>query len=166
MTDGSKSCLFYFRIMDQKLVEQILQAEGNRMMLTLSAADLREFAAAVADNVGRRYAEHTVSEIRAVMGDKMRYCTRKEAMDLLGIKSSATLPMWAKKGYLVPCKVGGKNLYLREDVLRIKNDREKSSSRQNVANAEKEESAISCNTTNCRSNFVAGGGLEPPAFGL
>ena len=164
--DGSRGCLYYFRIMDQKLVEQILQDEGNRMMLTLSAADLREFAVAVADNVGRRYAEHTVSEIRAVMGDKLRYCTRKEVMDLLGIKSCATLPMWAKKGYLIPCKAGGKNLYLREDVLRIKNDREKQASRQNVANAEKEESAISCKTTHCRFQQVAGGGLEPPTFGL
>ena len=152
--------------MNQKLVEQILQDKDSRMMLTLSAADLREFAAAVADNVGRRYAEHTVSEIRAVMGDKMRYCTRKEAMDLLGIKSCATLPMWDKKGYLVPCRVGGKNLYLREDVLRIKNDREKTSSRQNVANAQNKESATSCKTNFCRSKKVAGGGLEPPAFGL
>lgn len=156
---GGESCLFYFSIMDHKLVEQIMQDEDSRMMLTLSAADLREFAATVADNVGRRYAEHTVSEIRAVMGDKMRYCTRKEAMDLLGIKSCATLPMWAKKGYLVPCRVGGKNLYLREEVLHIKNDREKSASRQNVANAQKEESAISCDTTNCRSEKVVDRGL-------
>lgn len=156
---GGESSLFYFSIMDHKLVEQIMQDEDSRMMLTLSAADLREFAATVADNVGRRYAEHTVSEIRAVMGDKMRYCTRKEAMDLLGIKSCATLPMWAKKGYLVPCRVGGKNLYLREEVLHIKNDREKSASRQNVANAQKEESAISCDTTNCRSEKVVDRGL-------
>lgn len=52
--------------MDQELVEKIFQDEGTRMMLTLSVADLREFAVTVADNVGRRYAEHTVSEIRAI----------------------------------------------------------------------------------------------------
>ena len=146
--------------MDQKLVEQILLDEGSCMMLTLSVADLREFAVVIADNVGRRYAEHTVSEIRAVMGDKMRYCTRKETMELLGIKSCATLPMWAKKGYLVPCRIGGKNLYLREEIERIKTDRENSVSRQNVANAQKKKSAISCDTTNCRSDEVVDRGSD------
>ena len=145
--------------MDQKLVEQILLDEGSCMMLTLSVADLREFAVVIADNVGRRYAEHTVSEIRAMMGDKMRYCTRKEAMELLGIKSCATLPMWAKKGYLVPCRIGGKNLYLREEIERIKTDRENSVSRQNAANAQKKKSATRCNTTCCRSENVASKGL-------
>lgn len=106
---GGESSLFYFSIMDHKLVEQIMQDEDSRMMVTISASDLREFAASVAENVGKRYAEQTVSEIKAVMGDKMRYCTRKEAMELLGIKSCATLPMWAKKGYLVPCKGSQKN---------------------------------------------------------
>ena len=146
--------------MDQELVEKILQDEGTRMMLTLSVADLREFAVTVADNVGRRYAEHTVSEIRAAMGDKMRYCTRKEAMDLLEIKSCATLPMWAKKGYLIPCRVGGKNLYLREDIERIKNNREKTASRQNVASAQKEESATHCDATCSRSEKVVDRGLS------
>lgn len=133
-----------------------MQSDDTRMMVTISVSDLREFAASVAENVGRRYAEQTVSEIKAVMGDKMRYCTRREAMDLLGIRSCATLPMWARKGYLVPCRVGGKNLYLREDVERIKSYREKSATRQNIANEEKEKSAISCSTTNCRSEGVAG----------
>ena len=145
--------------MREDLIKEIMQSDDSRMMVTISASDLREFAASVAENVGKRYAEQTVSEIKAVMGDKMRYCTRKEAMELLGIKSCATLPMWAKKGYLVPCKVGGKNLYLREDIEHIKNDREKTSSRQNVANAQNKESATSCKTNFCRSKKVAGGGL-------
>ena len=142
--------------MREDLIKEIMQSDDSRMMVTISASDLREFAASVAENVGRRYAEHTVSEIRAVMGDRMRYCTRKEAMDLLGIKSCATLPMWAKKGYLVPCNVGGKNLYLREDIERIKNVRSKCASRQNVANTQKEESAMSCEPTHCRRISVAG----------
>lgn len=123
--------------MREGLINEIMQSEDTRMMVTISASDLREFATHIAENVGRRYVEQTVSEIKAVMGDKMRYCTRKEAMELLGIRSCATLPMWAKKGYLVPCKVGGKNLYLREDIERIKNDRVKYTSRQNVANISK-----------------------------
>ena len=145
--------------MREDLIKEIMQSDDSRIMVTISASDLREFAASVAENVSRRYAEHTVSEIRAAMGDKMCYCTRKEAMDLLGIKSCATLPMWSKKGYLIPCRVGGKNLYLREDVLRIKNDREKYTSRQNVASAQNKESATSCKTNFCRSKKVAGGGL-------
>lgn len=93
------------------------------MMVTISVDDLRQFAEQVAESVGRRYADMTISEIRDVMGDKMKYCTTQEAMDILGIRSSATLPSWAKKGYLVPCRVGIRNLYLREEVLAVKNNK-------------------------------------------
>lgn len=34
------------------------------------------------------------------------------------------------------------------------------------AKKQKEESATSCRTTHCRFQQVAGGGLEPPTFGL
>ena len=106
--------------MENELFERIMQGAVDKVMITISASDLQEFAANIAEGVGLRYEEQTVSRIRAVMGDKMLYCTRKEAMEKLGIKSSATLPMWEENGYLIPCRVGGKNLYSLEDIERIK----------------------------------------------
>ena len=100
-----------------------MQTGDRRMMVTISVDDLREFAEQVAESVGRRYSEEIVAEIKDIMGDKMKYCTTQEAKEILGIKSSATLPMWAKRGYLVPCRVGIRNLYLRDEVLAVKNNR-------------------------------------------
>ncbi len=109
----------------EELLNQIMQAGDGRVMITVRADDLRKFAEYVAESVGRRYAETIVAEIKEVMGDKMKYCTTQEVKEILGIKSSATLPSWAKRGYLVPCRVGIRNIYLREEVLALKNARAK-----------------------------------------
>ena len=93
-----------------EILAKIMQTGDGRVMITVRADDLRKFAEYVAESVGRRYAE-------------TKYCTTQEAKEILGIKSSATLPMWAKRGYLVPCRVGIRNLYLRDEVLAVKNNR-------------------------------------------
>ena len=107
------------------MLNKIIQSADSRMMVIISAADLREFAENVAESVARKHAEATVAEIKELLGDKMKYCTTQEVKDILGIRSSATLSAWARRGYLVPSRVGIRNLYLREEVLAIKKEKAK-----------------------------------------
>jgi len=44
--------------------------------------------------------------------------TRKEVMTLLK-RCDSTMTKWAKRGYLVPCCVGGKYLYRKSDVMKL-----------------------------------------------
>ena len=46
------------------------------------------------------------------------YMTRKEVMTLLK-RCDSTMTKWAKRGYLVPCCVGGKYLYRKSDVMKL-----------------------------------------------
>ena len=46
------------------------------------------------------------------------YMTRKEVMTLLK-RCDSTMTKWAKRGYLVPCSVGGKYLYRKSDVMKL-----------------------------------------------
>ena len=49
---------------------------------------------------------------------QQEYMTRKEVMILLK-RCDSTMTKWAKRGYLVPCCVGGKYLYRKSDVLKL-----------------------------------------------
>lgn len=49
---------------------------------------------------------------------EQEYMTRKEVMTLLK-RCDSTMTKWAKRGYLVPCCVGGKYLYRKSDVLKL-----------------------------------------------
>ena len=43
---------------------------------------------------------------------------RKQVRELLDV-CEGTLNLWAKRGYLVPVKVGNKNMYAKSDVRRV-----------------------------------------------
>ena len=49
---------------------------------------------------------------------EQEYMTRKEVMTLLK-RCDSTMTKWAKRGYLVPCSVGGKYLYRKSDVMKL-----------------------------------------------
>lgn len=49
---------------------------------------------------------------------QQEYMTRKEVMALLK-RCDSTMTKWAKRGYLVPCCVGGKYLYCKSDVMKL-----------------------------------------------
>jgi len=53
-----------------------------------------------------------------VAQDKDRLITKQDTMRMLG-KSANTLWKWAKRGYLVPIKVGGRVMYNLKDINRI-----------------------------------------------
>lgn len=46
------------------------------------------------------------------------YLNTKQVRKLLNV-CEGTLNLWAKRGYLVPVKVGNKNMYTKSDITRI-----------------------------------------------
>ena len=54
----------------------------------------------------------------ASMPEDQEYMTRKEVMRLLK-RCDSTMTKWARRGYLVPCCVGGKYLYRKSDVMKL-----------------------------------------------
>lgn len=46
------------------------------------------------------------------------YMNTREVKQLLKV-CDGTLNLWAKRGYLVPIKVGNKNMYAKSDIRRV-----------------------------------------------
>lgn len=88
--------------------------QNQNVQLVVTASDLREIVNEWCDeHDARREAERkAVAEVERV--------SSMDAENILGV-TSATLWRWAKNGYLVPIKVGRKNVYLKSDIDRILN---------------------------------------------
>lgn len=99
------------------MIDALTQAGAN-ITITMTAEELRAFAADIAHVTAERVASQTVDAIKDAMGDTMKYCTAEEAMRDFKIKKP-TLKSWVAKKYIVPLKRGGKNIFKREDLVRL-----------------------------------------------
>ena len=95
-----------------------LVATGANVSITMTPSELRDFAEDIARTVAERVSAQTVDAIKDAMGDTMKYCTTAEAVRDFNIKEP-TLKSWISKKYITPLKRGGKNIYLREDLVRL-----------------------------------------------
>ncbi len=95
-----------------------LVATGANVSITMTPSELRDFAEDIARTVAERMSAQTVDAIKDAMGDTMKYCTTEEAMRDFDIKLP-TLNSWVAKGVIVPMKKGRKNIFLREDLVRL-----------------------------------------------
>ncbi len=95
-----------------------LVATGANVSITMTPSELRDFAEDIARTVAERVSAQTVDAIKDAMGDNMKYCTTAEAVRDFNIKEP-TLKSWISKKYITPLKRGGKNIYLREDLVRL-----------------------------------------------
>ena len=86
--------------------------QNQNVQLVVSASDLREL-------VNEWYDEHEAQKEaeRKSTEDKQRI-TKSEVKKALSV-TDATLWRWAKSGYLVPIKVGRKNVYLKSHIDKI-----------------------------------------------
>ena len=103
--------------MSKDMIDALTQAGAN-ITITITAEELRAFATDIAHVTAERVASQTVDAIKDAMGDTMKYCTTEEAMRDFDIKLP-TLNSWVAKGVIVPMKKGRKNIFLREDLVRI-----------------------------------------------
>lgn len=93
------------------IADVIAKSEG-KVQLVINAADLKEL---VNQWMDERDAEKE-AERKSVESDQL--VSSGEAGIILGV-TTATLWRWAKNGYLVPIKVGRKNVYRKSDIDRI-----------------------------------------------
>lgn len=103
--------------MSKDMIDALTQAGAN-ITITMTAEELREFAADIAHITAEHVALHTVDAIKDAMGDTMKYCTTEEAVRDFGIKPP-TLKSWVAKKVIVPLKRGGRNIYLRDDLVKL-----------------------------------------------
>lgn len=89
--------------------------ERGAVCYTVTHEDLIDFAHEIIERT-KEMNEAEKAEIAA--SDDGEYYTRKEVMTLLK-RCDSTMTKWAKRGYLVPVRVGGKHLYRKADVDRI-----------------------------------------------
>lgn len=95
-----------------------LVATGANVSITMTPSELRDFAEDIARTVAERMSAQTVDAIREAMGNSMKYCTTEEATKEFNLPLS-TLNSWIAKGIIVPLKKGRKNVYRREDLVRL-----------------------------------------------
>ena len=86
--------------------------QNQNVQLVVSASDLREL---VNEWYDEREAQKEAERKSIVESERI---SSTDAEKSLGV-TSATLWRWAKTGYLVPIKVGRKNVYLKSDIDRI-----------------------------------------------
>lgn len=103
--------------MSKDMIDALTQAGAN-ITITMTADELRAFAADIAHVTAERVASQTVDAIKDAMGDTMKYCTTEEAVRDFKLKLP-TLKSWVAKKYIIPLKRGGKNIYRREDLARL-----------------------------------------------
>lgn len=93
----------------QSLVEQ-----GANVRIEVTAADLKMFGEGIAERAIMAYRQ----KIESKKPREETYYNTREVKELLNV-CDGTLNLWAKRGYLVPVKVGNKNMYAMSDVRRI-----------------------------------------------
>lgn len=103
--------------MSKDMIEALAQAGAN-ITITLTTEELRDFAEDIARTVAERVSAQTVDAIKDAMGNSMKYCTTEEATKEFNLPLS-TLNSWIAKGIIVPLKKGRKNVYRREDLVRL-----------------------------------------------
>ena len=82
---------------------ETLVEQGANVKLEITPSDLKMFA----ESIVQRTILAQQEEQKAVM--------QREAEEVY----LNTLNLWAKRGYLVPVKVGNKNMYAKSDVRRV-----------------------------------------------
>lgn len=86
--------------------------QNQNVQLVVSASDLREL---VNEWYDEREAQKEAERKSIVESERI---SKTDAEKTLGV-TSATLWRWSKSGYLVPIKVGRRNVYLKSDIDRI-----------------------------------------------
>lgn len=95
---------------------ETLVEQGANVKLEITPSDLKMFA----ESIVQRTILAQQEEHKAVMQREAEevYLNTKQVRELLNV-CEGTLNLWAKRGYLVPVKVGNKNMYAKSDIRRI-----------------------------------------------
>ena len=95
----------------ESLVEQ-----GANVKLEVTPADLKMFAESIIQRTIVAQQEERQTAMQREVQET--YLNTKQVRKLLNV-CEGTLNLWAKRGYLVPVKVGNKNMYAKSDIRRV-----------------------------------------------
>ena len=89
---------------------------GANVRLEVTPTDLKMFA----ESIIQRTIVAQQEERQAAMQRETQetYLNTRQVRELLNV-CEGTLNLWAKRGYLVPVKVGNKNMYAKSDIRRV-----------------------------------------------
>ena len=89
---------------------------GANVRLEVTPTDLKMFAESIIQRtIIAPQAELRFANLREA---EETYLNTKQIRELLNV-CEGTLNLWAKRGYLVPVKVGNKNMYAKSDIHRV-----------------------------------------------
>ena len=89
---------------------------GANVRLEVTPTDLKMFAESI---IQRTIVAQQEEQKAAIQREAEEiYLNTKQVRELLNV-CDGTLNLWAKRGYLVPVKVGNKNMYAKSDVRRV-----------------------------------------------
>ena len=107
------------RKIQMEMVEESMNDDFSRHLSAAIGCLVREIVKeVVAEMEEQRLAAKRERQMPESMQQEQEYMTRKEVMTLLK-RCDSTMTKWAKRGYLVPCCVGGKYLYRKSDVMKL-----------------------------------------------
>lgn len=89
---------------------------GANVKLEVTSTDLKMFAESIIQRTIMAQQEEQKAAIQREA--KEIYLNTKQVRELLNV-CDGTLNLWAKRGYLVPIKVGNKNMYAKSDIRRV-----------------------------------------------
>jgi len=86
-----------------------LLSSGSNVTVAVSIRELKQFADYLINTTKHELEEQITAQRQE------RYLTAKQVGEILSIDPS-TVSRWRKRGYLVPCEIGGKRRYKLSDV--------------------------------------------------
>ena len=92
-----------------------LVASGANVKLEISPSDLKMFAESIVEKTIEAQRQELMEQVEQ---SEETYMNTREVKQLLKV-CDGTLNLWAKRGYLVPIKVGNKNMYAKSDIRRV-----------------------------------------------
>ena len=89
---------------------------GANVKLEVTPTDLKMFAESIIQRtIMAQQEERQAAMLREA---QETYLNTKQVRELLNV-CEGTLNLWATRGYLVPVKVGNKNMYAKSDIRRV-----------------------------------------------
>ena len=89
---------------------------GDNWRIEVNNKDIKMFAESI---IQRTIVAQQEEQKAAIQREAEEiYLNTKQVRELLNV-CDGTLNLWAKRGYLVPVKVGNKNMYAKSDVRRV-----------------------------------------------
>ena len=105
-----------FKTKDFMITIESLVDMGANVKLEVTPTDLKMLAEAIIQRTIMVQQEEQKAAMQRESEET--YLNTKQVRELLNV-CDGTLNLWAKRGYLVPVKVGNKNMYAKSDIRRI-----------------------------------------------